>query len=131
MRGRNCQNFRLDNLGIGLIRQDMRRHLYTTCHELHAISPRPLLRAEMLYPQEALLEIDNRLGSFVPFYKKLWRGNNPQYHDELTDEMVQLAFLRASRECGHAVVVRKPDGKLRLEPTAEFLKWVPTTGKTE
>lgn len=71
------------------------------------------------------IEIDDRLLLFLPFYKKLFLRNHPELKSVLTDAIAQEALLQALEASGDAKRVVLESGRVRLEPTAHFLSFLP------
>jgi hypothetical protein len=68
------------------------------------------------------LEIDERLLVFLPYYKQLFLRNHPGLRAGLTDKIARKALLKALEASGAAKRVRQPDGRVRLEPTEDYLR---------
>ena len=68
-----------------------------------------------------------RLLVFLPFYKNLLLRENPKMKSRLTDALAKECLLKALEGAGHARRVRRPDGKMWLEPTDEYLKSIATS----
>jgi hypothetical protein len=74
------------------------------------------------------VEVDERLLIFLPYYKQMFIAMNPQMPSLVDDSIAQQALLQALEIGGHARRRRGPDGRVRLEPTEEYLRDTSSAG---
>ena len=70
------------------------------------------------------VRIDERLLTFLPYYKKFFIRENPHLARQVSKRMVREAWLRAREEAGQAKRTQGADGVVRLEPTEEYLNYL-------
>ncbi len=68
------------------------------------------------------VEVDERLLIFLPFYIKMFIATNPQMANHVDDSIARQALLQTLEAVGHARRRRGPEGRVRLEPTGEYLR---------
>jgi hypothetical protein len=67
------------------------------------------------------MDVDERLLVFESSFKQLLGAQFPQMA-LMDDRTARSALLRTHEQFGYARRVTGPDGRVRLEPTAKFLK---------
>jgi hypothetical protein len=70
------------------------------------------------------IHVDERLLAFLPFYRAMFARKNPSLAGQMSARGAREALLRALETGGHAKRTKGPNGEARLEPTAEYLKYL-------
>jgi hypothetical protein len=73
------------------------------------------------HPDYASIDVDERLLVFESSFKKLLGAQFPPMA-HMDDRAARCALLRTHEQFGYARRVTGPDGRVRLEPTAKYLK---------